>query len=58
MRETSDNKKKSTASELLNLEEEDESEVDLDSLGSFLIILLTLIAIRMTQKPARRVMKR
>ena len=52
------NKKKSTASDMFNLDEDDESEVDLDSLGYFFNYLLTLIAIRTTRKPARRVMKR
>ena len=34
------NKKKSTASDMLKLDEDDESEVDLDSLGSFFIHLI------------------
>ena len=53
------NKKKSTASDLFNLDEDDDdSEVDLDLLALFSSILLTLIAIRMTRKPAKRVMTR
>ena len=34
------NKKKSTASDAFNMDEDDESEVDLDSLGSFFIHLI------------------
>ena len=44
------NKKKSSTSELFELDDCSESEVALDSLGSFLTILLTLIISRRTQE--------
>ena len=44
--------KKATASDLLRLADSSESEVALDSLGSFLTILLTLIISRRTQEQA------
>ena len=45
-------RKKQTASELLKLDDTSESEVALDSLGSFLTTLLTLTIIRVTREPA------
>ena len=44
--------KKATASDLLRLADSSELEVALDSLGSFLTILLTLIISRRTQEKA------
>ena len=48
-------KKKTNPAELFNLDDKDddeESEVELDSLGSFLYILLTMTIIRMMRRPA------
>ena len=50
-------KKKTNTSEQFSLDD-DESEVELDSLGSFLYILLTMITIRMTRKAATQMVKR
>ena len=50
--------KKVTASDWLRLEDSSESEVALDSLGSFLTILLTLIIIRWTREQVMERMKR
>ena len=46
-------KKRSTASDLLKLDNDSESEVALYSLGQFLITLLTLTISRTTRGPGR-----
>ena len=52
-------KKKSNTAKLFNLDDkddDDESEVELDSLGSFFYILLTMTIIRMKRRPAMQMM--
>ena len=52
-------KNKSNTAELFNLDDkddDDESEVELDSLGSFFYILLTMTIIRMKRRPAVQMM--
>ena len=51
-------KKKSSASDMFELNDNSESEVALDSLGSFFNYLLTLIIVWMTRGPAKQLKKR